>query len=213
MINSQNSMESKCRKPKPHFVLSKESNIKENELSSLSNNTKETSIKGIIGHDSENLPCDDGPYVWDKGKKGIRYIEGIGAQFLLRKHSFILTGLLKAKWIGQLINGHDGTKSKKSSQFKIFKIPNYLESIKEYFGISVQECNEKSLKRIESANNSFHQFFYTNEDSCIGDRVFNPGKCLHNLDMTRKTIVVFDWHKRTYDYSFSAFNHYFRYVL
>ena len=202
MINIQNFIETNNRKPKPTFVLPKNSNIKEKELSSISNNVKETSTKDFIEYDSENLPCDDGPYVWDKGRQ---HAEGIGAQFLLRKHSFIVTGILKAKWIGQLINGHDGYR--KNETLKQLK----MKDIANYFGISVQECNAKSLTRIESTNNSLHQFFYTNKDNCMEDKVLDPRNCLHHLDITRKTVIVFNWHKRTHDYYYSAFNQYFRY--
>ena len=110
MINNQNSVETNDRKPKQTFVLSKNSKIKEKESSSISNNVMESSTKDLIEYDSENLPCDDGPYVWDKRQPST---EGIGAQFLWRKYSFVVTGMLKAKWIGQLINGHDGHRYKK----------------------------------------------------------------------------------------------------
>ena len=68
MISTQNSFESNGRKPKPNFVLSKNSKIKEKESSSISNNVEDTSTEDLIKYDSENLPCDDGPYVW-----GINY--------------------------------------------------------------------------------------------------------------------------------------------
>ena len=202
MINTQTFIESTNRKPTPTLVLPKKSEIKEKETSSISYNVEETSSKELIEYDSENLPCNDGPYVWDKGEQ---HREGIGAQFLLRKHSFIVTGILKAKWIGQLINGHDGYRNNETlKQLKMKDIANY-------FGISVQECNAKSLRRIESTNKSLHQFFYTNQDYCMEDKVLVPRKCLHHLDITRKTVIVFDWHKRTADYYYSAFNQYFRY--
>ena len=201
MINTQNFIETNNRKPKATFVLPKNSKKKEKESSSMSNNVEETSTKDFIEYDSENLPCDDGPYVWDKGQQ---HAEGIGAQFLLRKHSFIVTGILKAKWIGQLINGHDGYR--KNETLKQLK----MKDIANYFGISVQECNAKSLTRIESTNNSLHQFFYTNQDNCMKDKVLEPKECLHHLDITRKTVIVFDWHKRTFNYYYSAFNQYFR---
>ena len=202
MIDTQNSIETKDRKPKQTFDLSKYSKIKEKESSSISNNVEETSIKDLIEYDSENLPCDDGPYVWDKGQPSG---EGIGAQFLWRKYSFIVTGILKAKWIGQLINGHD--RYRKNETLKQLK----LKDTANYFGISVQECNAKSLTRIESTNNSLNQFFYTNEDDCMEDKVLEPRICLHHLDITRKTVIVFNWHKRTFDFYYSAFNQYFRY--
>ena len=202
MINTQSFIESKNRKPKSTLVLPKKSKIKEKETSFISNNVEETSSKELIEYDSENLPCNDGPYVWDKGQQ---HREGIGAQFLLRKHSFIVTGIVKAKWIGQLINGHDGYRNNETlKQLKMKDIANY-------FGISVQECNTNSLMRIESTNKSFHQFFYTNQDNCLEDKVLEPRKCLHHLDITRKTVIVFDWHQRTRDYYYSAFNQYFRY--
>ena len=205
MIITQNSFESNDRKPKPTFVLSKNSMIKEKESSSISNNVEDTSTEDFIEYDSENLPCDDGPYVWDKLQ---HQSEGIGAQFEWRKYSFIVTGILKAKWIGLLINGHDGFHDGPGNNetFKQLK----MKDTANYFGISVQECNAKSLTRIESTNNSLHQFFYTNQDNCMKDKVLVPRECLHHLDITRKTVIVFDWHKRTFNYYYSAFNQYFR---
>ena len=62
MINTPNSIENNGRKPIPIFVPSKNSEMKEKESSSISNNVEETSTKDLIEYDSENLPCDDGPY-------------------------------------------------------------------------------------------------------------------------------------------------------
>ena len=84
MINIQNFIETNNRKPKPTLVLPKKSKVKEKETSFISNNVEETSNKDFIEYDSENLPCDDGPYVWDKLQ---HQGEGIGAQFGWRMYN------------------------------------------------------------------------------------------------------------------------------
>ena len=74
------------------------------------------------------MPCDDGPYVWDKSEHREGNLEGIGSTFQFRKSSLIASHILKAKWIGKLINSHEKEEGDQSR----------------YFGLSYPSCDRNS---------------------------------------------------------------------
>ena len=72
------------------------------------------------------LPCDNGPYIWDRSE----HLDGVGSTLQWRKQSFIASHIVNGKWIGDLINSHhieEGDQSK-------------------YFGLTYPDCDEASLK-------------------------------------------------------------------
>lgn len=152
------------------------------------------------------LPCNRGPYVWDKSL----HHEGIGSTFDYRKYSFIAQGILKAKWIGNLWNSHEKLFSilKKQGELSLRKT---MEDTGKYFGLHYSECNYNSLSLLEKQKGSLHRFFYTKKKQCRGEEIFRS--CFDTFKMNKKTVVVFDWEDRRSDYGYATINKVFRYVL
>ena len=189
----------------------------QNKLLTISNSNNSSSLP-LEGYNSNkqsskskartslnaNLPCDKGPYIWDKSL----YQEGIGSAFHWRKWSFIAQGILQGKWIGNLWNGHElNIYARYYSQISEYK-KNTLKETSEYFGLSYKECNEDSLTKLETQSERFHHFIYTKQENCVKDNIFK--ECLNKVHVTPKTIVVFDWNVKERNYYLSAFNNVFR---
>ena len=166
-------------------------------------NERHINLKDKV-HISDNLPCDEGPYIWDKSM----HQDGIGSTFHWRKWSLIVHGIVKGKWIGNLFNGHE-LKLNGRSYYEISENEKkVIEDTNKYFGLSYKECNADSLMKFEAQNYTSHQFFYTSKEKCVGDKIFK--ECLDELQLTSKTIVVFDWKQKEHNYHLSAFNSLFR---
>ena len=169
---------------------------------------KENSLRSIktIKTQMLILPCNQGPYVWDKSL----HHEGIGSTFDYRKYSFIAQGILKAKWIGNLWNSHEKLFAilKKQGELSIRKT---MEDTGKYFGLHYSECNYNSLSLLEKQKGSLHRFLYTKKKQCRGEKIFKS--CFDSFKMNKKTVVVFDWEDRRSDYGYATINKEFRYVL
>ena len=189
----------------------------QNKFLSRSKSNKSISLP-LVGYDSNkqssklkdetslnaNLPCDDGPYIWNKSL----YQEGIGSAFHWRKWSFIAQDILQGKWIGNLWNGHDlNVYARYYSQIPEYK-KKIIKETSEYFGLSYKECNVDSLTKLETQSDRFHHFIYTRQENCLKDNIFK--ECLNEVHITPKTIVVFDWTVKERNYYLSAFNNVFR---
>ena len=168
------------------------------------NSNKQSSKSKEETSSTDNLPCDDGPYIWDKSL----YTEGIGSTFHWRKWSFIAQGILQGKWIGNLWNGHE-IKIYARYYYQISKYKKkILKETNEYFGLSYKECNVDSLTKLEAQSETLHNIIYTRQEDCVKDNIFK--ECLNKVHVTPKTIVVFDWTVKERNYYLSAFNNVFR---
>ena len=134
------------------------------------------------------LPCNEGPYVWDKKSQYTdRIYEGIGSIFQHRTHSFIAKHFLKAKWIGSLINGHQPQEGDQST----------------YFGLSTSDCDQNSLK-IHENKQSLNFVYVPNTNKTRIHHV------IKTTTVTNKTVFVYDWERVDEAHNFVKFDESFR---
>ena len=133
------------------------------------------------------MPCDDGPYVWDKSEHREGNLEGIGSTFQFRKSSLIASHILKAKWIGKLINSHEKEEGDQSR----------------YFGLSYPSCDRNSL--VVHQKQTPLRFVYVTEGNTS-----TVSRTVRNLQLSNTTVVVFDWEKMDEAHNFVVFDETFR---
>ena len=114
------------------------------------------------------LPCNKGPYIWDKSQ----HLDGIGATIQWRKPSLFAAHILQGKWIGNLTNEHHLEEGDQSY----------------YFGFSDwAECNAKALKMHEDMKTL--NFFRTTEHMFKTYIVEKKTRQQFN----KTTVVIFNW--------------------
>ena len=133
---------------------------------------------------NNHLPCNHGPYIWDKSKHEGSLEEGIGSTFQFRKPSFIAKHLLNGSWIGRLTNAHYPMAGDQSS----------------YFGLSYSHCNFESLEYHE--NEDKLEFIYVPKES--------TNIYIKNIKITPLSVLVFDWEKLDEYHNYIAFDENFR---
>ena len=142
--------------------------------------TQKQSYSGEEEKLSFPLPCDKGPYIWDKSE----HLDGIGSTLQWRKQSFIAAHILNAKWIGDLTNSHHIEEGDQSS----------------YFGLKFHDCDKASLK-IYARLNSFR---------LIKIPRTNMLKYIPTLSVNAKTALVFQWGYMEEAYNYMVFDALFR---
>lgn len=126
------------------------------------------------------LPCDDGPYIWDKSE----HLDGIGSTLQWRKQSFIASHIINGKWIGDLTNSH------------------YMEEGDQsyYFGLKYSDCDESSLKIY---THLFPLHF-------IDIPRTNLLKYIPTLSVNTRTVLVFKCGYMEEEYNYMVFDALFR---
>ena len=132
----------------------------------------------------KKLPCDNGPYIWDKSPQDQSWDEGIGSIFQFRKPSLIARHILNGSWIGRLINAHYPNDGDQSS----------------YFGLTYPHCNFESLEKYENENRL--DYVYVPKDS--------TNSFIKTIPATRSSVIVFDWEKLDEYHNYIAFDEDFR---
>ena len=132
---------------------------------------------------SHLLPCDQGPYIWDK----VVHFEGIGSQFQWHKPSLFATHFLHGKWIGYLINEHHNREEYQSS----------------YFGFNYSDCDDSSLSIYKDVhpNRFIHIPKEENYDYFLSS--------IRN-QVTKKTVLIFDWVILDESHNYAVFDVEFR---
>ena len=150
------------------------------------------------------LPCDKGPYVWDK----FQHREGIGSQFQRRKPSLVASHLLRAKWIGNLTNAHVRDEGDQSF----------------FFGLSYPECDYASLKIHQKHPDNLRFIYAPNDNKTfeyapavpLATRIENlVFEYVSSMSVTNSTVIVFNEEyigQTMYDlvHNFAAFDKQFR---
>ena len=113
------------------------------------------------------LPCNKGPYIWDKSQ----HLDGIGSTIQWRKPSLFAAHILQGKWIGNLTNQHHVEEGDQS----------------DYFGLSHRDCNVKALQIHENMQTKY--FFRTTEH--MFKKYISEKKNRQQFNQT--TVVVFNW--------------------
>ena len=114
------------------------------------------------------LPCNKGPYIWDKSQ----HLDGIGSTIQWRKPSMFAAHILRGKWIGNLTNEHHVEEGDQSG----------------YFGLSdLSDCNVNALKMHEKQKTMI--FFRTTEH--MFKKYIVEKKHRHQFNKT--TVVIFNW--------------------
>ena len=133
------------------------------------------------------LPCNQGPYVWDKSSHPNGNAEGIGSNFQWRKASFIAKHFINGKWIGSLMNSHEKEKEDQSS----------------YFGLRYSDCDRNSLEYYEKERPE--RYFHMPEKS--NGEIHSE---LSKLKVKNTTVIVFDWEEIDQAHNYVVFDDEFR---
>ena len=141
-------------------------------------------LSAIVRTNEDQLPCDKGPYIWDKSQHEESHEEGIGSTFQFRKPSLIAKHILNGTWIGSLINAHYPIAGDQSP----------------YFGLSYSHCNFKSLEKYEKQKGL--DFIYVPKE--------NTTSYIRNLKLKNSSVVVFEWEKLDEYHNYVAFDETFR---
>ena len=136
--------------------------------------------------------CNNGPYLWDRSN----HLEGIGSTFQHRKQSLILADVIKAPWIGRLINDHDA--EPKPNNFR-------------WFGLGATDCNESMLQQYKQN----HTMNFLDASKLYRDPAFHiyqmcsgSKKSVHGID--RDTIIEVKEHHLHEDWNYCVFDARFR---
>ena len=135
---------------------------------------------GKVERPSMLLPCNDGPYIWDKSGR----LDGIGSTLQWRKQSFIAASISNGKWIGDLTNAHHPEEGDQSR----------------YFGLTYPDCDETSLQvHTHLVNFQFIEMPRKNMIHYIPSIVVN-----------KTTVLVFKWGYMEESYNYVVFDAVFR---
>ena len=129
------------------------------------------------------LPCNEGPYIWDTSQ----HLEGIGSTFQWRKSSFIAANIINGKWIGTLTNEHHKDDGDQSS----------------YFGLNYSHCDQNSLKYYKRLQSKNHVYVPT-------ENMFNYISKLPITNVTKHTVLIFEWEMLDPAHNFVVFDYAFR---
>ena len=122
------------------------------------------------------LPCDDGPYIWDKSA----HLDGVGSTLQWRKQSFIASHIVNGKWIGNLTNSHHMDEGDQSY----------------YFGLTYPDCDEASLEiYVNLVPSKFIEIPRT-----------NMLKYIPSISVNTSTVLVFKWGFMEEEYNYMVFD-------
>ena len=130
------------------------------------------------------LPCNEGPYVWDKSQ----HLEGIGSTFQLRRPSLMAAHLMHGKWIGNLTNAHHEEDGDQST----------------YFGLSYLDCDNTSLQTYEKL---YPNHFVYAENHTLP---ISMSSYISTIPVNNHTVLVYDWEHLDEQHGYMVFDEVFR---